>query len=131
MARIKGKNTKPEWVVRRALHALGYRFRLHRGELPGRPDIVLPKHKMVILVHGCFWHRHPGCSKASMPKTRVDFWRDKFETNVARDQCNVEALKEAGWQVLIVWECETSQIKALSARLDAHLKPGGLGSSTA
>lgn len=121
MARIKGKNTKPELTVRRALHSLGYRFRLHRGDLPGRPDIVLPRHKTAIFIHGCFWHRHPGCSKASTPKTRTDFWRAKFETNVDRDRRNIQALRDAGWQVLIAWECETREIKTLSARLDVHL----------
>ncbi|MDB5683491.1 MAG: very short patch repair endonuclease, partial [Sphingomonas bacterium] len=91
-------------VVRRALHALGFRFRLHRADLPGRPDIVLPKHKTAIFVHGCFWHRHPDCPKASTPRTRVDFWRHKFVTNVARDRRNVQALEDAGWRVLTVWE---------------------------
>jgi DNA mismatch endonuclease (patch repair protein) len=124
MARIKSKNTKPELAVRRALHALGYRFRLHRSDLYGRPDIVLPKHKTIIFVHGCFWHRHPGCTKTSTPKTRTDFWQSKFDANVARDQRNVEALEQAGWQVLTVWECETGQIEELSDRLDAQLKGG-------
>ena len=122
MARIKGKNTKPELIVRRVLHALGYRFRLHRGDLPGRPDIVLPKYRTAIFVHGCFWHRHSECSKASMPKTRTEFWQDKFAMNVARDQRNVEALKAAGWHVLIVWECETKRVEAISSWLDAQLK---------
>jgi DNA mismatch endonuclease (patch repair protein) len=118
MARVKGKNTKPELIVRRGLHRLGYRFRLHRGDLPGRPDIVLPKYRTAIFVHGCFWHRHPGCSKASTPKTRADFWLDKFATNVARDGRNVEALEAGGWQVLIVWECETKDMAALTSRLN-------------
>ena len=122
MARVKGKNTKPELLVRHALHALGYRFRLHRGNLPGRPDIVLPKYRTAIFVHGCFWHRHPGCSKATTPKTRTDFWQDKFETNIARDRRNVVALEDDGWQVLTVWECETRQIEGLGRRLDAQLK---------
>ena len=122
MARIKGKNTKPELIVRRILHALGYRFRLHRGDFPGRPDIVLPKYRTAIFVHGCFWHRHSECSKASMPKTRTEFWQDKFAMNVARDQRNVEALKAAGWHVLIVWECETKRVEAISSWLDAQLK---------
>jgi len=122
MARIKGKNTKPELAVRRALHALGYRFRLHRSDLPGRPDIVLPRYRTAIFVHGCFWHRHPGCPKASTPKTRSDFWKDKFQTNVARDRRDAKALENADWQVLVVWECETRQVGALSAKLDAELK---------
>lgn len=122
MAQVKGKNTKPELVVRRALHALGYRFRIHRGDLPGRPDIVLPKYKTVIFVHGCFWHRHPDCRKASVPKTRVDFWQQKFDANIARDRKNVSALEDAGWQVLTVWECETKVLGALSSKLDALLR---------
>lgn len=130
MGRIKGKNTKPELVVRRALHSLGYRFRLHRGDLPGRPDIVLPKYKTALFVHGCFWHRHPDCPKASTPKTRAEFWKDKFETNVMRDRRNVEALNNAGWQVLTVWECETKQAKALATRLNALLKSNGLDTTT-
>ncbi|WP_256326113.1 very short patch repair endonuclease [Sphingomonas sp. NFR15] len=121
MARVKGKDTKPELLVRRALHALGYRFRLHRRELPGRPDIVLPRYRTAIFIHGCFWHRHPECSKASMPKTRVDFWREKFETNIDRDGRNIAALRELGWQVLVVWECETKQIEELTLRLAAAL----------
>lgn len=129
MARVKGKNTKPELVARRALHALGYRFRLHRGDLPGRPDIVLPKHKTAIFVHGCFWHRHPGCGKCSTPKTHIDFWQDKFDTNIARDARNVQALENAGWRVLIVWECQTKRIEVLSAQLEAQLHSGRLQSS--
>lgn len=125
MSRVKGKNTKPEILVRRALHALGYRFRLHRGDLPGRPDIVLPKHKTVIFVHGCFWHRHPGCAKASTPKTRIDFWQDKFAANVARDSRNLDALREAGWQAIVVWECETKNPTALASRLTRSITMQG------
>ena len=121
MARVKGKHTKPEIAVRRALHRLGYRFRLHRSDLAGRPDIVLPKYKTAIFVHGCFWHRHPNCSKASMPKTRIDFWRDKFEANVARDRRNAEALEAAGWTVLTVWECETRRSLSLAEQLIEQL----------
>lgn len=121
MARVKGKNTKPELLVRKELHRLGYRFRLHRRDLPGRPDIVLPKYKTAIFVHGCFWHRHPGCSKASTPKTRVDFWQDKFTTNMARDRRNEDALRSDGWQVLVVWECETKRIDELATRLSDAL----------
>lgn len=106
MAGIKGKDTKPEMVVRRYLHACGYRFRLHRKDLPGKPDIVLAKLKTCIFVHGCFWHRHIGCRYATTPKTREDFWNDKFRANVARDLRAIQALEDAGWRVLIVWECE-------------------------
>lgn len=129
MARIKGKNTSPELVVRRLLHELGYRFRLHRGDLAGRPDIVLPRYKTAIFVHGCFWHRHPGCRKASTPKTRADFWQSKFDANLARDQRNTRSLVDGGWQVLVVWECETKQVEVLSARLTSELSQGEVGAS--
>lgn len=125
MARVKGKDTKPELLVRRALHRLGYRFRLHRGDLPGRPDIVLPRYRTAIFVHGCFWHRHPGCSRASTPKTRVEFWQNKFDANVARDRRNVDSLGEAGWQVLTIWECETRRMEDLAARLKTQLDASG------
>lgn len=105
MAGIKGTNTKPELLLRRALHARGFRFRIHEKRLPGKPDIVLPKWRVAIQVHGCFWHRHEGCTKASNPGTNVAFWQEKFAANVARDQEKVEALLAMGWRVLIVWEC--------------------------
>lgn len=106
MAGIGGKNTKPEMVLRRALHARGFRFRLHVASLPGRPDIVLQKHRAAILVHGCFWHRHAGCRFATTPATRPDFWSDKFRKNVLRDQQNLAALRDRGWRVATVWECD-------------------------
>jgi DNA mismatch endonuclease (patch repair protein) len=119
MSRVKSKNTTPEMRVRRAAHAQGLRFRLHRADLPGRPDLVFPKHRVAMFVHGCFWHRHPGCAKASTPKSQPEFWRSKFDANVARD-VRVEAELEAlGWRVVTVWECETktdelaSQVLAL------------------
>lgn len=118
MAGIKGRNTKPEMLVRRFLHANGYRFRLHRRDLPGSPDIVLPKFMTCIFVHGCFWHRHPGCRYATTPKTNGDFWAKKFESNVERDIRSKAALEEAGWSVLVVWECE---IKCSSAPLASIL----------
>ncbi|MCK0743940.1 very short patch repair endonuclease [Chromohalobacter nigrandesensis] len=105
MATVGGKNTGPEMVVRRYLHARGYRFRLHRKDLPGKPDLVLPKYRLVIFVHGCYWHRHSGCFYASTPKTRIAFWQEKFERNLARDWRQQDALIEAGWRVLIVWQC--------------------------
>ena len=105
MSGIRGKDTKPELAVRRALHRAGYRFRLHRKDLPGRPDIVLPKYHAVIFVHGCFWHGH-GCRHFKIPKTRTDFWLDKIMANAKRDRLNAESLRAAGWSVLIVWECE-------------------------
>ncbi|WP_273861194.1 very short patch repair endonuclease [Pseudomonas sp. LA5] len=106
MATIRGKDTKPEMLVRRFLHAHGFRFRLHRADLPGKPDIVLPRLRSCIFVHGCFWHRHPGCRYAVLPKTRAEFWADKLEGNVERDRQAIEALRNAGWIVFIVWECE-------------------------
>lgn len=105
MAGIKGKNTKPELVLRKALHAMGYRFRLHDKRLPGRPDIVLPKWNAVIEVHGCFWHRHADCRYATTPNTRTEFWTKKFAANVARDRRNVEQLQASGWRTAVVWEC--------------------------
>jgi DNA mismatch endonuclease (patch repair protein) len=105
MSGIKGKNTKPEILVRKALHARGFRFRLHDKKLPGKPDIVLPKYKTVIFVHGCFWHKHD-CKYFKWPKTRPDFWRDKIESNVERDEKHQQQLKELGWNVKIIWECE-------------------------
>ena len=107
MSGIQGKNTKPEQIVRRALFAAGFRFRLHRRDLPGIPDVVLPGRRVVIFVHGCFWHRHQECGNANLPSTHSDFWREKLDGNALRDQKNVAALLELGWRVLIVWECAT------------------------
>lgn len=107
MSRVRGKNTSPEMRVRRAAHALGLRFRLHRKDLPGKPDLVFPKHRVAMFVHGCFWHRHPGCSKASTPKSRTEFWQDKFDANVARDARVQTELEALGWRVVTIWECET------------------------
>ncbi|NNJ14574.1 DNA mismatch endonuclease Vsr [Pseudomonas putida CSV86] len=117
MAGIKGRNTKPEVFVRRFLHANGYRFRLHRRDLPGSPDIVLPKFMTCIFIHGCFWHRHPGCRYATVPKTNADFWEKKFGSNVERDMRNKAALEEAGWSVLIIWECEIKHSLATLERM--------------
>jgi DNA mismatch endonuclease (patch repair protein) len=105
MSAIRGKDTAPEIVVRRALHRMGFRFRLHSTSLPGRPDIVLTRHRAAIFVHGCFWHRHDGCRFASTPSTRRKFWADKFERNVHRDWRNIQDLRRMGWRVLVVWEC--------------------------
>ena len=106
MSAIKSKNTKPEIAVRKLLHSMGYRFRLHRKDLPGSPDIVLPKYKTVIFVHGCFWHRHENCKYASTPKTRKEFWENKFKENVIRDKSHQKKLSGIGWKIIIVWECE-------------------------
>ena len=106
MSAIKSKNTKPEIAVRKLLHSMGYRFRLHRKDLPGSPDIVLPKYKTVIFVHGCFWHRHENCKYASTPKTRSEFWESKFGGNIKRDKINQTNLIKLGWKIIIVWECD-------------------------
>lgn len=105
MAGIRGRDTKPEWALRRGLHARGFRYRLHARDLPGRPDLVLPRWNAVCLVHGCFWHRHPGCRYAANPATRPDFWQAKFAANVERDRRDRERLLLDGWRVAVVWEC--------------------------
>ena len=114
MSRIKSGNTKPEIVVRSLLHNMGYRFRLHRKDLPGKPDIVLPRYKSVIFVHGCFWHRHKGCKNATSPKTKIIFWREKFKANVERDRKVQKELNSMGWSIQIIWECETSDIGSVT-----------------
>lgn len=106
MSRIRGQDTRPEKKLRVRLHRNGFRYRVHDSKLPGRPDIVLPKYRSVILVHGCFWHRHPGCQYATTPKSRADFWQEKFAGNVKRDQRNLNLLKKNGWFPIVVWECE-------------------------
>ena len=106
MSRIKSKDTKPEKMVRSLLHKMGYRFRIHKKVLPGNPDIVLPKYKTVIFVHGCYWHRHKGCKFAFMPKTKVDFWEKKFVQNLNRDRRKQKELQDLGWHIIIIWECE-------------------------
>ena len=121
MARIGSANTSPELAVRKLLHRLGYRFRVHRRSLPGTPDICFPGRKKAIFVHGCFWHRHEGCHRTTTPRTRTSFWEDKFEKNVARDRANLDHLGELGWAVMIVWECETVNPDALAARLAGFL----------
>ena len=125
MGRIRSKNTKPERVVRSLLHRMGYRFRLHRQDLPGTPDIVLPRYRAAILVHGCYWHRHAGCKYAYTPKSRADFWQKKFDENVARDRRDRCALKHLGWRVLVVWECETQDHPKLARRLHRFLSALG------
>ena len=115
MSGIRGKDTRPEMLVRRSLFAAGFRFRLHRGDLPGAPDIVLPGRRVAIFVHGCFWHMHVGCRFATLPATRPEFWRAKLEGNVVRDRKAIESLMDSGWQVLVVWECATRGKEALEA----------------
>lgn len=123
MSRIRSQDTKPELIVRSLLHRLGYRFSLRRKDLPGRPDIVLPKHRSVIFVHGCFWHRHAGCPIATTPGTRRAFWLKKFAANVERDERNQSTLRQAGWKVGVLWECEI-QRDPVAATLEVL---GGLG----
>lgn len=118
MSRIRGKDTKPELAVRSMLHQMGYRFRLHREDLPGTPDIVLPKYRTVVLVHGCFWHRHEGCRYAYNPKSRIEFWEEKFATNVDRDRRQKAELQADGWIVITAWECELREPDELADRLD-------------
>ena len=117
MSRVRGRDTKPEKRVRSLLHRLGYRFRLHRSDLPGKPDIALPKYRKAIFVHGCFWHQHPGCQRANRPNTNKEFWNDKLDRNVARDRKNGKKLEKLGWSYLIVWECETKDQSILRDQL--------------
>lgn len=121
MSIIRTKNTTPELRVRKTLHALGYRFRLHRKDLPGKPDIVLPKYNTVIFVHGCFWHRHICKKGQTLPQTNNSFWEDKLDKNVRRDQANIEALESLGWNVVIIWECETKPVEALIQTLTERM----------
>ena len=115
MALVRSRDTKPEMRVRRALHAAGLRYRLHDRRLPGSPDLVFPSRRVALFVHGCFWHRHMGCSAARLPKSRLEFWESKLSGNVSRDKRQHVALEAAGWTVLVVWECETRNTAALSA----------------
>jgi len=122
MSRIRSKDTKPEWSVRRLVHRMGYRYRLHAKELPGRPDLVFRPRRKVIFVHGCFWHRHEGCPANRMPKTRTDYWQDKLNGNVARDRRNEAALRADGWGVLVIWECDIrGNLDRLAPRIRAFL----------
>ena len=122
MSRIGGKNTKPEKIVSSWLHQRGYRFRLHRKDLPGKPDIVLPKYKTVVFVHGCFWHQHEGCRKALLPQTNKDFWLKKLQQNAIRDQAVQEQLETCGWKVFVIWQCEIKDFDKLAQRLTAFLE---------
>jgi DNA mismatch endonuclease (patch repair protein) len=119
MGRIGPKHTTPELAVRRIVHQLGYRFRLHRGDLPGSPDLVLARHRLAIQVHGCFWHRHSGCANCTTPKTRPEFWAAKFAGNVRRDKRTSAALRALGWHVATIWECQTENETSLRRRLKA------------
>lgn len=117
MSRIRGKDTGPEIAVRSLLHRLGLRFRLHDKRLPGRPDLVLRRHRTVVFVHGCFWHRHLGCPQATTPSSNAEFWARKFSRNVERDQAVTNELQLAGWRVVVIWECELKNLPALTRRM--------------
>ena len=121
MAQVKGKNTKPEALVRSLLHKMGYRYRLYVKKLPGSPDIVLPRYQAVIFVHGCFWHGHEGCRRAAIPATRKEFWHTKISGNKARDKRNIAALENLGYRCLTVWQCEIKDTELLRQRLAAFL----------
>lgn len=122
MANIKSRNTRPERLLRSAIHSRGFRFRLDDRSLPGRPDIVFARYRAVVFVHGCFWHRHAGCRYAANPKTRAEFWGEKFEKNVARDQASYKALLDTGWRVGVVWECDTrADVEAIASELEGWL----------
>ena len=127
MRRVRGKDTKPEMAVRRLVHGMGYRYRLHGKDLPGKPDLVFRSRRMVIFVHGCFWHRHPSpsCRLARMPKSRQDFWRPKLEGNRERDARTRDALDQLGWRQMVVWECECGQMEQLGNKLHAFLEGEG------
>ncbi|WP_307343902.1 very short patch repair endonuclease [Caldalkalibacillus uzonensis] len=122
MSNIKNQNTKPELLIRSLLHKMGYRFRLHRKDLPGRPDLVLPKYKTVIFIHGCFWHQHPNCKKATIPKRNREFWLKKLTRNMERDQQVIEELESMGWNIIIIWECQVKKnIKEVMDKITGQL----------
>ncbi len=122
MSAIRSKNTKPEAVVRSLLFALGYRYRLHRKDLPGKPDIVLKKHNTVIFVHGCFWHHHKNCRRANWPKSNQEYWLPKIQRNIERDKIHIRKLKKEGWEVLVIWECQIKNMDKLSLKIQKHFR---------
>lgn len=124
MSRIRARDTRPEMVVRRTAHAMGLRYRLHRKDLPGSPDLVFPGRRRAIFVHGCYWHRHSGCRLAYTPKSNTAFWEAKFECNVARDKEAIAALEADGWRTAIIWECETKRPDGIPGRLRSFLCEG-------
>ena len=121
MSRIRSRDTNPELAVRRSLHRLGYRYRLHRNDLPGKPDIVLPKYHIAIFVHGCFWHQHTGCIDCSNPKTNIKYWGPKLLANLQRDRKNRRTLRRLGWTAIVIWECQTQRTEHLRDRLSRKL----------
>jgi DNA mismatch endonuclease (patch repair protein) len=130
MASVKSRDTSPELLVRRMIHAMGFRFRLHARDLPGQPDIVLPRHRKIVFVHGCFWHRHgaTGCSLARLPKSRLGFWRRKLEANRQRDERVLRKLRRGGWKILVVWECQLRDKERTENRLKSFLGERNAGS---
>ena len=125
MARIGPRDTVPEMAVRRIAHRLGYRFRLHRRDLPGTPDLVFARHRVVVFVHGCFWHRHPDCKNCTTPKTRPEFWASKFSANVTRDARNLATIEALGWHPLVIWECEAEDMAIVERKLNHVLSGQG------
>lgn len=125
MARIRSKDTKPEMLIRRLLHAIGYRYSLHRRDLPGAPDLVFRTRKKIILIHGCFWHQHKGCIDGRVPKSRLDYWEPKLLRNVERDRTNISKLRRGGWKVLKLWECDVVKARDLPSQLVRFLGPAG------
>lgn len=121
MSLVKGKNTRPEMIVRKLVFAAGFRYRLHSGKLPGKPDLVFPGRRKVIFVHGCFWHRHENCALARTPKSNHEFWRAKFANNQNRDVANMERLSDLGWSILVVWECELRDLEKVKWRINLFL----------
>lgn len=121
MRLIRAKDTRPEMIVRRIVHRMGYRFRLHRKDLPGKPDLVFPRLHKAIFVHGCFWHQHQECREGRVPTSRIEYWGPKLESNQARDRRNLDAMLKDGWDVLVIWECETTETTELSRRLSTFL----------
>ncbi|MBS4095447.1 MAG: DNA mismatch endonuclease Vsr [Sulfuricella sp.] len=129
MSAVHGKNTTPEIKVRKVLHALGFRFRLHKKDLPGKPDVVLAKYRTCIFVHGCFWHQHPGCKRASRPTSNVEFWSRKLQGNIERDKNNLSKLRHLGWRAIVIWECETKNMDELKHNLCEVFRLGNLRQS--
>lgn len=130
MSHIRGYDTKPELLVRSIVHRLGYRFRLHVEDLPGSPDIVLPKHKKVIFIHGCFWHGHKGCKRSQRPSTNVIFWQDKLDKNVDRDKRTQKELRRLGWRYLIIWQCEIGRPGRIKRKIKQFLQTRNLSDET-
>lgn len=125
MRRIRSKDTLPEMTVRRLVHRMGYRYRLHYNDIPGKPDLVFPSRHKVIFIHGCFWHQHSKCREGRLPKSNTQYWNAKLERNVQRDKVVIKQLEDAGWDVLVIWECESTDDQMLAAKLRRFLGPSG------